>query len=110
MEPPWTALTTFLPPAQLGFGGLAGFAAGYAAKKITRLLALLLGLLFFTLQILAHEGWITIHWGAVQESAQHLWNEGGGSSWLQRAWEILTSNLPFGAAFTAGFTLGFKLA
>jgi uncharacterized membrane protein (Fun14 family) len=107
---PFDSLVSFLPPAQLGFGGVAGFVAGYAAKKIARVVALILGLLFFAVQILAYEGWITIHWGAVQESAHQLWSSAGGQGSVAHLWSVLTDNLPFGAAFTAGFAIGFKLA
>lgn len=103
------ALTEFFPPVQLGFGGLAGFVAGYAAKKLARITAILLGLALFALQILAHEGWITIHWDVVQHSAQQLWHGSGGPTLTDRLWGILTGNLPFGAAFAAGFAVGFKL-
>jgi uncharacterized membrane protein (Fun14 family) len=98
-----------LPAGQLGFGGMAGLVAGYAAKKIARLLALLLGLLFFTLQILAYQGWITIHWQEVQQTADGLWREAQQQGWLEWAWSIVTGNLPFGGAFALGFALGLRL-
>lgn len=103
-------LSEFFPPAQVGFGGVAGFVAGYAAKKLARITALVLGLLFFALQILAHEGWITIHWEAVQSSAQQVWHTSGGPALTDRLWAVFSGNLPFGAAFTAGFAVGFKFA
>ncbi|MCX8072334.1 MAG: FUN14 domain-containing protein [Candidatus Binatia bacterium] len=98
-----------LPAGQLGFGGLAGLVAGYAAKKVAKLIALLLGVLFFTLQILAYQGWITIHWQEVQRTADEVWREAQHQGWLEQAWGIVTGNLPFGSAFAAGFVLGFRL-
>ncbi len=105
----WQQLLLDLPLGQLGFGGLAGFVAGYAAKKIARLAAVLLGLLFLVLQILAYEGWITVHWQEVQRSADELWLQAQQQGLWDRVWDVVVGNLPFGGAFTAGFFIGFRL-
>ncbi len=88
---------------------MAGLVAGYAAKKIARLAAVLLGVLFFLLQILAYEGWITIHWHEVQRSADEFWLRAQEQGLWERVWDVVTGNLPFGGAFTAGFLIGFRL-
>lgn len=93
----------------LGFGGVAGLAVGYAAKKLTKLLALLLGCVFILLQLAAYEGFVTVNWGAVQGRAEHLWSTPQGLTLADRLWDILTANLPFGSGFVAGFALGLKL-
>lgn len=93
----------------LGFGGLAGVVVGYASKKLTKLAAILLAILFILVQVLAYQGWIHVEWTAVEESAKHVWIDDSGITLADRAWHILTANLPFGGAFVAGFALGFKL-
>ncbi|GIV03745.1 MAG: hypothetical protein KatS3mg077_1498 [Candidatus Binatia bacterium] len=98
-----------LPLGQLGFGGMAGLVAGYAAKKVARLAAIVLGLLFFALQILAHQGWITIHWQEVERAADELWRQAHQQGWGEWLWAVMIGNLPFGGAFTAGFLLGTRL-
>jgi uncharacterized membrane protein (Fun14 family) len=95
--------------AQLGFGGVAGAVVGYTAKKLTKLAALLLGILFILVQVLAHEGFITVNWGAVHSTAERVWTDPQGRTLVDHAWSILTANLPFGGGFVAGFALGFKL-
>lgn len=97
------------PLAGMGFGGLAGAVVGYAAKKITKLLALLLGCLFIVIQILAYNGFIQVDWGAVQTSAELAMRSEEGRTAAQRAWDILSANLPWGGGFVAGFVIGFKL-
>ncbi len=97
------------PLASLGFGGAAGAVVGYAAKKMTKLLALLLGVLFIILQVLVYNGFISVNWGAVQSSAEGVWRSPEGVTLADRAWSILSANLPFGGGFAAGFALGFKL-
>jgi len=94
----------------LGFGGAAGFAVGYTAKKVTKLLALLLGCAFILLQLAAYEGFVTVNWDAVQNSAAHAWTAPDGATLLDRFWEIVTANLPFGGGFVAGFAIGLKVA
>jgi len=93
----------------LGFGGLAGVVVGYTAKKITKLLALLLGLTFILVQVLAYQGLITVNWGVVQSVAEQAWVDPAGATLADRVWNVLTANLPFAGAFIGGFALGFKL-
>jgi len=93
----------------LGFGGAAGFAVGYTAKKVTKLLALLLGCAFILLQLAAYEGFITVHWDTVQSTAAHVWTGPSGATLLDQFWDIVTANLPFGGGFVAGFAIGLKL-
>ena len=104
-----TQLFGDLPVGSLGFGGFAGLVVGYAAKKIAKLTAILLGVLFILIQVLAYNGFITVNWGAVEHSAQGVWATPEGQTLADRAWQIISANLPFGAAFVTGFALGFKL-
>ena len=97
------------PWATLGFGGLAGAAVGYTAKKITKLAALVVGILFIAVQFLVYLGFIEVHWEAVQATAETAWKDPHGMTLADRVWRILAANLPFGGGFVAGFALGFKL-
>jgi len=93
----------------LSFGGLAGAVVGYTAKKVTKLLALLLGLTFILVQVLAYQGFITVNWGLVQSAAEQAWADPAGATLADRAWDVLAANLPFAGGFIGGFALGFKL-
>lgn len=97
------------PVASLGFGGAAGLVVGYAAKKVTKVVAVLLGLLFILLQVLVYNELISVNWSAVQHTAEHVWTDPHGVTLADRVWGILVANLPFGGGFVAGFVLGFKL-
>lgn len=97
------------PVAALGFGGVAGAVVGYTAKKVTKLVALALGAAFILVQVLAYNGFISVNWGAVQHSAAGVWSDPAGVTLADRAWQMLTANLPFGGGFVAGFAVGFKL-
>ena len=93
----------------LGFGGVAGLIVGYAAKKLTALAAVLLAMLFVLLQVLAHMGFVTVDWGAIQSSTEHAWQTPEALGLADRVWALLVANLPFASAFAGGFALGFKL-
>jgi uncharacterized membrane protein (Fun14 family) len=102
----WSALAPFAE--QLGFGLVAGFAVGYAVKKVGKLLAVALGLLFVSVQLLAYQGFLTVHWGEVQARVDP-WFE---TDSLRGAWEslvaVLTHSLPFAGAFIPGLVLGLR--
>ncbi len=93
---------------QLTFGGLAGYVTGYALKKVGRLLALLLGIFFLGLQLLAQAGYLQVDWTRIQKDVEPFLGQAG----LQNLWErllgLLTHNLPFGASFVGGFLLGLR--
>ena len=97
------------PFAALGFGGVAGAIVGYTAKKVTKLVALLLGVVFIVIQLLAYQGLLTVDWHAVQTTAEGVWADPHGVTVADRVWAMLSANLPFGGAFIAGFALGFKM-
>ena len=94
--------------SQLTFGGVAGFASGYALKKVGKLAAILLGLLFIGVQVLVYVGVAEVDWLRIQESVNPLLSPEA----LNRAWrnlmKLLTGNVPFAAAFIPGFLLGFQ--
>jgi uncharacterized membrane protein (Fun14 family) len=106
MGPEWSAVMPFAE--QLGFGLVAGFAVGYALKKLGKLLAVGLGLLFVTLQVLASLGFLTVHWGEVQARVDPLLEVDS----LEGAWRgllaVLTHNLTFAGAFVPGLVLGLR--
>ncbi len=96
------------PVGGLGFGGVVGVAVGYTAKKIGKIVLLGIGLVVLLLQALAYGELVHIDWGAVEGAASQVWQTSDGTL-ADRAWEILTNNLPLGGGFVAGFALGFKM-
>lgn len=96
-----------LDPTALGleFGGGAavGFVGGYAAKKATKLVAVIVGLHLAVLRYLESEGILAVDWeklgaelAAVGAYADPSYLEG------------VVSTLSIGAGATGGFLLGFR--
>ena len=103
------SLETFAPYLQqLSFGAVAGFAAGYALKKVGKFLAVIVGLLFVAIQILAYYGFVTVDWLQVQERVNPFFE----SESLNRSWQglvnVMTYNVTFAAAFIPGFIIGLR--
>ena len=102
-------LTTLAPYLQqISFGLLAGFAAGYALKKVGKLLAVALGLLFIALQVLAYYGFVTVNWAQVQERVDPLLETNSLNTLWQGLINILTYNVTFAVSFIPGLIFGLK--
>lgn len=93
---------------QITFGGLAGFVTGYALKKIGKVLAVVLGLGFILLQLLAYAGYVQIDWVRIQQSVQPLLSQDNLRTGWDQLVRLLTYNLPFAGGFTVGLLIGLR--
>ncbi len=93
---------------QLTFGALAGFAAGYALKKIGKVAAVALGLFFIAIQLLAYYGLVEINWLQIQRSVDPLLRPESLEVLWRDVLELLTLNLPFAGAFIPGLLVGLR--
>jgi uncharacterized membrane protein (Fun14 family) len=102
-------LQTFAPLLQqLSFGALAGFAAGYALKKVGKLAAIALGLLFIAVQILAYYGFVSVNWNQVQHVVDPLLEPESLNEFWQALVGILTYNITFAVVFVPALIYGLK--
>lgn len=91
---------------ELGVGGVGGFIAGYALKKISKLIVVLIGLFFLVLLYLGYSGIISINYDKLLEAIGNGLGLGGqAAQWLIG----IISVLPFVGSFALGFLLGFKM-
>ncbi|WP_309572555.1 FUN14 domain-containing protein [Deinococcus sp.] len=99
------ALRPILP--DLSVGALLGFATGVALRHVGRVVLIVVGVLFIALQLLAYFDLISINWLKLQALTEPWLRQGGeqGASWLRR---VLTANLPFAGAYTAGLLVGLR--
>jgi len=98
---------------QLGFeagsGALVGAFIGFAAKKVAKIIAVLVGLEMALFKFLESRGIITVDWerltagiiGAGQDAAS-----GTPPSWIQ----TILSTISVSAGFTGGFYVGWRRA
>jgi len=94
---------------EAGSGAVIGGLIGFAAKKIAKVIAVLVGLQLALFKFLESREILTVDWGRLsagiigtsQEAAS-----GAPPSWM----ETILSTLSISAGFTGGFFLGWKKA
>lgn len=91
---------------QLSFGFIAGIIVGYTCKKLTKLVAIVLGVFFIGLQILAYYKFIHVDWQSIGKATEGAIKATASSSPLW--WTILTTHFPYVGAFSIGFVIGFR--
>ena len=90
---------------QLGAGGILGFVAGYAIKKLLKILAVIAGLFALALIYLGYTGIISVNYEKLTEAIEGLMGDlGGASQWVSP----IVANLPFAGSFLVGAALGLK--
>jgi uncharacterized membrane protein (Fun14 family) len=92
---------------QMGIGGVLGFFVGYAVKKITKFIAVLIGLGAIILIYLGYQGVININYDKLAQTIQSLMGAAGQTSTVLTP---IIANLPFAGSFVAGVVVGLKLA
>ncbi len=106
------AVTEQFSPGSLGVNmgaaGVLGFISGYAAKKVMKLIAVLIGAQLAFLAYLERTGIVTIDWAALTGRVNQGLETGEqlGSSLFDQ----LVSISVLGGSFAAGAGLGFKRA
>ncbi|KAG0219674.1 FUN14 domain-containing protein 1 [Mortierella sp. NVP41] len=101
---------------ELTFGMAMGLCSGYLFKKLGKLMMLVVGLGFVSLQLLTSSGYIMVNWNKIERKFKDQFDVDGdgkvtvndaklGFRWLMN---ILTSNFQFKSTFVGGFVLGFK--
>ncbi len=85
------------------FSGITGFTAGFASKKVLKLVLLITGLLFIIFQVFVHYDMLVVNWPRVQTMMESLirFDHSALTS-------ILTAHLPETGGFVGGFLLGFR--
>ncbi len=89
---------------QLGIGGIGGFLIGYALRKVIKI-ALILGVVVFSLIFLAYTNVINVDYSGLSETASSLVNA------INPALNLFTpllAHLPFIASLIFGLMIGFR--
>ena len=87
---------------EAGGGAVLGGVIGFAAKKIAKLLAVIIGVQLVVFRYLESQGILIVDWDALSGGLVTA-SERADPSYL----ESLISTLSVGAGFTAGFLIGF---
>ncbi|MDY6769315.1 MAG: FUN14 domain-containing protein [Candidatus Nanohaloarchaea archaeon] len=91
---------------ELGTGAVIGFVSGFAAKKVTKLVAILVGGALLVAKWLESQGHISVDWTGVGGGFLDV-----GTAAAEAApsmFDAVVSTLGLGGGFVAGFYLGFR--
>jgi uncharacterized membrane protein (Fun14 family) len=92
---------------ELGTGAVIGGIVGFAAKKVAKLIAVIIGLELALFKWLESRGILAVDWERLSAGFVQAGDAASGStppSWISS----LLSTLSISAGFTGGFFLGFK--
>ena len=93
---------------QFALGGVLGFAAGFAIKKVGKIVVIIVGLAFILLQVLAYYGIIEIDWAPIAR----WWHVVRREEAIESVWTvvrtILFANVAAFVGAVPGFVLGLK--
>ena len=96
---------------EVGGGALIGAVIGFAAKKVAKLIAIIIGLELALFKFLETRGILTVNWDAIGGAAGNATSAAGeGGAQVNGYLMSLLATLPVGAGFTGGFLLAFKKA
>jgi uncharacterized membrane protein (Fun14 family) len=89
-----------------GFGFVTGFVIGYAFKKLSKILVIIVGLILIGTQLLVYNGIISINWSILESTTKDIISNQQWS--LEKLKSVLLVNLPFAGAAGLGLLIGLK--
>lgn len=89
---------------ELGSGAAIGALIGFAAKKLAKLLAVIVGVQLAVFRFLESKGILTVDWNRLTNGMISTQEKVQDPGWI----EPIVSSLSIGAGFTGGFLIGFK--
>ncbi|WP_226010160.1 FUN14 domain-containing protein [Halomicrobium salinisoli] len=94
---------------EIGGGAAVGGIIGFAAKKVAKLIAVIVGLQLALFKFLETRGILQVNWDALTGAAGNATQTAGGAANTPPSWiTSLLSALPVSAGFTGGFLVGFR--
>ena len=98
-----------------GFGVLPGFCAGFALRKVGNIAVAGVGAVFFMFQAAAYQGYVTIHWDAIERDLNRLLdlngdgalNSGDEAAAQEKLHEVVGMLTHNTSTAMGGFTVGF---
>ena len=95
---------------ELGGGAMIGGIIGFAAKKVAKIIAILVGIELALFKFLETRGILEVNWDAITGVAENASGAATGAAAGQPPGWVMSilSALPVTAGFSGGFLVGFK--
>jgi uncharacterized membrane protein (Fun14 family) len=93
---------------EIGGAGAIGFLIGFAAKKVAKVIAIIIGIQLVIFKFLESRGILSVDWNRLTNGIVKAGETGQekGQDWIM----TFVSTAGVGAGFVGGFALGFKKA
>ncbi len=91
---------------QVGTGAALGLISGYAAKKVTKIIAVVAGMALIAAAWLESRGIIPVDWAGLGTGAVDA--GGAAAETVPPVFNAVASTAGIGGGFVAGFLLGFR--
>lgn len=91
---------------QMGGSALIGAVIGFAAKKVAKLVAIIVGAELVLFKFLESQGFLTVNWGKMGGVFEGLASDAPGQA--QSLVDTFISTAGIGVGFAAGFYLGLR--
>jgi uncharacterized membrane protein (Fun14 family) len=92
---------------EFGTGAVIGALIGFAAKKVAKLIAVIIGIELVLFRLLESRGILVVNWDRI--GAAFLGAGEAATAQTPPSWLVtIISTLSIGAGFTGGFLIGFK--
>lgn len=103
-------------PTQLSYGFISGYCSGFALKKVGKIVSVIFGLGFMSLQTLSYYGYVKVNHQQIEQDITDMFdlNKDGKFDAKDTAiaqnqlMKILQFNLPAGSGFVTGFIGGLR--
>jgi len=114
---PATMMESIPVPVQAaGLSGVSGYTAGFAAKRAFKVLVFTAGCFFITMQVMASNGFITVHFDRLEGAFNDTFDLNGdgkadgvdAQEAQTRMKKRLEAGVPCAASFSAGFLFGLR--
>ena len=92
---------------QIGGSGLIGLVIGFAAKKIAKIIAVIVGLQLVAFKFLESQGYLQVNWEKFGGFFEGLASNAPGEA--QSLVDTFVTTAGIGAGFAGGFFLGLKM-
>jgi uncharacterized membrane protein (Fun14 family) len=93
----------------IGVGSIAGFALGYAVKKIFKISLALMGVLFGAIAYMQTQGVLSVNWDKIENISRGAATAVSGMTMNQMGTDSMISSLglPLMGSMSMGFAVGF---
>jgi uncharacterized membrane protein (Fun14 family) len=92
---------------QMGGSGLIGLVIGFAAKKVAKIIAIIVGLELVLFKFLETQGLISVNWGKLGGVFENFATSAPGQA--QSLVDTFVTTAGIGVGFAGGFYLGLKM-